>query len=586
MVATLLALAGILACPMQFLGAQARTNGVTNYLNETPASARHGMVVTIQHDASDAGVAMLREGGNAVDAAVAVGFALAVVHPAAGNLGGGGFMLLRMARNGETHFIDFREEAPAAATADMYLDAHGNVIPNASTVGIRSLGVPGSVAGFVYAETHFGRLNLAQVMAPAIHLARDGYALSEEEAQNLRAAKLAQFAESKRIFQRDGNYYKPGEVFCQPELAQTLERIAANPESFYHGALAREIVAFIERQGGLIREQDLASYTVKERAPLVGSYRGYTILTAPPPSSGGVTLLETLNMLDGIDLRKMGDRSPLAIHWIVEAFRRAYMDRSDYAGDTDFVAFPVAQMLNPAYDHALAASINPEKATPSALLRRPAGFLPNPTNAPAPAAESNNTTHFSVVDADRDAVAVTYTLNASFGSGETVSGLGFLLNDEMDDFTAKVGAPNMYGLVQASNNAIGPGRRPVSSMTPTIVLGKGVNHDKVWLVLGSPGGATIATTVTNDLIGVVNGGLNIQQAVDAPRFHHQYLPDQLRVEPGLPQNVIDALKKMNYPVVVAKSTWGDSECIAVDQKTGLLEGGQDHRQNFGKAAGY
>jgi len=446
--------------------------------------------------------------------------------------------------------------------------------------------VPGSVAGLVYAEKRFGRLDLAQVMAPAIHLARDGYVLSDEEAEDLHAAKLARFAESRRIFQRNGNYYKPGEVFRQPELAQTLERIAANPESFYHGALAHEIAAFIQRQSGLITEKDLANYTVKDRAPLAGSYRGYTILTAPPPSSGGVTLLETLNMLDGVDLRRMGDRSPLEIHWIVEAFRRAYMDRSDYAGDTDFVSFPFEQMLNPAYDLAFAASINPEKATPSALLRRPAGFLPNPPKAPAPVAESNNTTHFSVVDAERDAVAVTYTLNASFGSGVAVSGLGFLLNDEMDDFTSKVGAPNMYGLIQAPNNAIAPGKRPISSMTPTIVLGKGADRANVWLVLGSPGGSTIPTTVTDDLISVVVGGLNIQQSVDAPRFHHQYLPDQLSVEPGLPQNVIDALKKMDYQVVVSKSTWGDSECIAVDPKTGFLEGGQDHRHNYGKAAGY
>lgn len=564
----------------------AQQRQITRYLSEVPVRARHGMVVSIQHDASDAGLRILRGGGNAIDAAVATGFALAVVHPAAGNLGGGGFMLLRLAKSGQAHFIDFREEAPSAATANMFLDASSNVIPGASTVGIRAVGVPGSVAGLVYAERHFGRLTLAEVMRPAILLARDGYKLSKEEANDLHSEKLARFADSRRIFQRNGDYYRSGELFPQPELAHTLEAIAADPDSFYRGAIARQLAAYIEHAGGLIGEQDLAEYRVRDRAPLVGSYRGYTIITAPPPSSGGVALLETLNMLQGVDLRKLGDRTPEEMHWIIEAFRRAYMDRSDYAGDTDFVSFPLQQMLSPAYDRAFAASIDPARATPSTLLRRPPGFLPAPPPATAAVAESHNTTHFSVVDAEGNAVSVTYTLNASFGSGVTAGGLGFLLNDEMDDFTSKIGAPNMFGLIQGPNNAIAPHKRPVSSMTPTIVLGKGGKSARVWLVLGSPGGSTIPTTVTNDLISMVDGGLNIQQAVDAPRFHHQYLPDQLRLEPEFPSSSIAALKAMNYRVVVSESSWGDSECIAVDPRTGWLEAGQDHRHDYGKAAGY
>ena len=556
------------------------------YLSEQPVRMQHAMVVTVHHEASDVGAAILRQGGNAVDAAVGAGFALAVVYPAAGNLGGGGFMLLRMAKSGDAHFIDFREEAPAAATANMYLDASGNVIRGASTTGIRSIGVPGSVAGLVYAEKHFGKLTLSQVIAPAIKLARDGFVLSEEDANQLRTPRMSQFAESKRIFQRDGDYYSAGDVFKQPELAHTLEQIAADPESFYQGAIAHELAEFMQKEGGLITEKDLASYRVKDREPLTGSYRGYTIITSPPPSSGGIALIETLNMLKNVDLAKLGDRSPEEMHWIVEAFRRAYMDRGDYAGDPDFVSFPVKPMLSPAYAQAFAASIDPEKATPSDQLRRPAGFLPPPPSAGPAVAESKNTTHFSVMDAQGNAVSVTYTLNAYFGSGVTAGGLGFILNDEMDDFTSKVGVPNLYGLIQGPNNAIGPDRRPVSSMTPTIVLGKGANRRKVWLVLGSPGGSTITTTVANDLISVVDGGLNIQQAVDAPRFHHQYLPDILRVEPDMPAAVVASLEKMGYKVQVAKSTWGDSECIEVDPHTGWLEGGQDHRHHGGEAAGY
>lgn len=560
--------------------AQSQVTGL-DYRSEQPVHTRHAMVVSVQHEATDAGVEVLRQGGNAVDAAVAVGFSLAVVHPIAGNLGGGGFLLVRF-HNGDAHFLDYREEAPAAASANMYLDQQGNVIPGASTVGPRSVGVPGSVAGMVEAEKQWGKLTLQQVMRPAVRLARDGFVLTKEEADELQDPLLGKFPESHRIFQRNGDFYRAGERFRQPELTRTLERIAAHPESFYHGAMAQQIAAAMREQGGLITADDLARYQVKERAPLVGTFHGLTILTAPPPSSGGIGLLETLNILAPYDLHALGDRSPAEMHWTTEAFRRAYMDRTDYLGDPDFTPIPVQAMIGPAYAAAFRASIRPDAATPSSALRRPEGFLPPPPTIPFPRHESNQTTHYSVVDAEGNAVAVTTTLNNAFGSGVTLPGLGFLLNDEMDDFASKQGVPNMFGLIQGPANAIAPGKRPLSAMTPTIVL----KDNKVFLVLGSPGGPRITTTVANIFLSVVEGGLNIQQAVDAPRFHHQYLPDVLYLEPGFPPTTVAALRKMGYTVQVGKHYWSDGECIAIDPVTGELSGGQDHRHDFGKAAGY
>lgn len=584
-----------------------------------PIRAQHDMVVSIQHDATDAGLAMLRAGGNAVDAAVAVGFALAVVLPAAGNIGGGGFMLVRPGSlamaDGRPHFLDFREKAPAAASRDMYLDAGGSVIPKLSTVGVKSSGVPGTVAGLVYAERTFGKLGLAQAMQPAIRLAREGYVLLPEEAAMLHSDRLELSAASHRIFQRDGQYYQAGERFKQPELAATLQRIAANPDDFYRGAMAGQIAAFEKANGGLITAADLAAYQVKDREPLTGTYRGLEVITSPPPSSGGIALIETLNILGGYDLHAVGaDRSPAQIHLITEAFRRAYMDRAQYLGDPDFTTLPIAAMAEPAYAEAWRKGIDPNKPTPSKDLVRPAGFLPPPPTATATPPESHQTTHFSVVDKDGNAVAMTYTLNFGFGSGVTVDPLGFLLNDEMDDFASKMGVPNGFGLIQGPANAIGPGKRPLSSMTPTIVAEPSVcpripplgpqghripqGHGpvcrigEVRLVLGSPGGATIITTVANDLISVVDNGLNIQAAADAPRFHHQYLPDVLEFEKRFPQATIDAMQTMGYPVRRAGArdenspgTWGDSELIARDPKTGELTAGQDKRHTFGKAAG-
>jgi len=565
-----------------------------------PVRAAHAMVVSIHHDATDAGVEVLREGGNAVDAAVAVGFALAVVYPAAGNIGGGGFMLIRPASSklagGKARFLDYREMAPVAATADMYLDANGNVIPKMSTVGAKASGVPGTVAGLAFAERHYGRLGLAKVMAPAIRLARDGFVLTESEARSLHASLLAQFAESHRIFQRDGNFYAAGERFKQPDLARTLERIAANPRDFYKGKMAKEIAAFEAQNGGNITARDLAAYKCRERTPLVGHYRGYEVLTSPPPSSGGIVLLETLNILSGYDLHALGaDRSPAQVHLITEAFRRAYMDRGDFLGDPDFNTMPLAQMAEPAYAAAWRKTIDPVKPSPSATLTRPAGFMPEPPQPKFAPHESTQTTHFSVVDADGNAVSNTYTLNFGFGSGETVAGLGFLLNDEMDDFTSKVGVPNGFGLVQGKANAIAPGKRPLSCMTPTIVseVGPDGKRGKLRLVLGSPGGSTIMTTVGNDLISVLDNGLNIQAAADAPRFHHQYLPDVLQFEKSFPIQTVEAMKAAGYVIKregefdeKSPGVWGDSELIAVDPATGQLLGGQDGRHHYGKAAGY
>ncbi len=489
-----------------------------------------------------------------------------------------------------------------------------------STVGAKASGVPGTVAGLVYAEQHFGKLGLGRVMQPAIRLAAEGWVLTAPEAHDLTSDRLAVSAGSHRIFQRDGDFYKAGERLKQPELARTLEHIASNPDDFYRGVMAQQIEAFEQANGGLITAADLAAYQVKDREPLIGHYRGLEVITSPPPSSGGIALLETLNILSGYDLTKVGpDRSPAQIHLIAEAFRRAYLDRAEYLGDPDFNAIPLEQMASQPYADAWRKTIDTTKPTPSRDLVRPAGFLPAPPKVEAAPHESQQTTHFSVVDADGNAVAMTYTLNFGFGSGVTVEPLGFLLNDEMDDFASKMGVPNGFGLIQGPANAIAPGHRPLSSMTPTIVAepsicphmpsptganGKPIamGHGPVCrigqlrLVLGSPGGSTIITTVANDLISVVDNGLNIQAAADAPRFHHQYLPDYLEFEGSFPRATVSAMEAAGYNVrhAVAKdefapTTWGDSELIARDpskgNKPGQLTGGQDKRHGFGKAAG-
>jgi gamma-glutamyltranspeptidase/glutathione hydrolase len=558
-----------------------------------PVEAPHAMVASVHRLASRAGVQIMKSGGNAVDAAVAVGFSLAVVYPQAGNLGGGGFMLVRFV-DGKTHFIDYREKAPAAASANMYLDANGNVIPHASTVGYKAIAVPGSVAGMVYAEKLYGKLTLAQVMAPAIKLADEGFTLATEDVKDLRDDKhLAEFPESRRIFLRDGNYFKAGEVLKQPELARTLKRIAANPDDFYHGAIARELAAAMQKGGGLITVDDLANYEVKEREAVRGSYRGYDVISAPPPSSGGTTLIEILNILEGYDLGKSGGRSTQSVHLTLEAFRRAFLDRAEFLGDPDFSKIPVAQLIDKHYGAAWRESIDPAHANASKDLRRPAAFSRLEQDAaahfaPFAGTEPNHTTHYSVVDPDGSAVAVTTTLNDNFGSRVTAPGLGFLLNDEMDDFAAKQGVPNMFGLIQGPANAIGPGKRPLSAMAPTIVLKDG----KLFLVLGSPGGPRIITTVANILMGVVDYRMNIQEAVNAPRFHQQWLPDVSSVEDGFPPEIVKGLEAMGHHIEfgerdedVREPDWSDGECIMVDPKLGDRLGASDKRNN-GRAVGF
>ena len=551
-----------------------------------PEVAEHGMVASVHELASRAGVEIMQAGGNAIDAAVATAFALAVVHPAAGNLGGGGFMLIRM-KDGATHFLDFREKAPAKATATMYQDAQGNVIPNLSVVGYKAIGVPGSVKGLVYAEEHFGKLGLKRVIAPAIHLARDGYALSWNNARLMTEDKaMAEFPDTKRIFQNDGKGWHQNDIFKQPQLARTLERIAAAPDDFYTGKMAHELADFMQKGGGLITAEDLAHYEVKDRTPVRGTYRGLEVISAPPPSSGGIALLEVLNILEGYDLGKAGLDSAESIHLITEAYRRAFYDRAQFLGDPEFSDVPVLQLTDKNYAVAWRSSIQPVQATNSSTLQRP------PTSTAlaryvaahpvvAPVKESTQTTHYSVVDADGNAVAVTTTLNAYFGSRVTIGSLGFLLNDEMDDFSSKPGAPNMFGLIQGDANAVGPNKRPLSAMTPTIVLKEG----KLWLVLGTPGGPTIITTVANILTGVADYGLDIQQAVNAPRFHEQWLPDRIMMERNrFSPDTLALLKDRGNDL--AFGGVGDGECIEIDLDSGRRLGASDSRNETGKAVGY
>lgn len=533
-----------------------------------PVRARHAMVVTREPHATEAGLAVLRAGGNAVDAAVATGFALAVTHPAAGNLGGGGFMLIRFA-DGRATFIDFRERAPAAATRDMYLGADGKPTRD-SVEGWRAVAVPGTVRGFEYAARKYGTRPWAELLAPAVRLAREGFPVSWGLAESLRRSQLlARFTESRRIFQRDGRYFEPGERLVQPELARTLERIAREgADEFYEGETARRLAAAMRENGGLITLEDLRAYRVVERAPLRGRYRGFEILTAPPPSSGGIGILQMLGLLEGSGFEKHGAGSAASIHWMAEVMRRFFADRSEYLGDPDFVRIPVRGLLDPRYLAERRASIDPERATPSERLApgRPQGY------------ESAETTHYSIVDSMGNAVAVTYTLNGSYGSGVTAPGLGFLLNNEMDDFAARPGYPNYYGLVQGEANAIAPGKRPLSSMTPTILARDG----RLYMVLGSPGGPRIITTVLQVIVNVLDFGMNIREAVDWPRFHHQWLPDKLYMEPGFSPDTRALLAARGFNLEPARSI---GEVAAVLVEAGWLQGAADSRAE-GKADGF
>lgn len=551
-----------------------------------PEHASRAMVVSQHELASQAGAQIMRAGGNAVDAAVATGFALAVVHPNAGNIGGGGFMLIRM-HSGEVHFVDYRETAPARATEKMYQDAQGNVIPNLSLVGYQAVGVPGSVKGLVYAEQHFGKLTLGQVMAPAIRLAREGFPLSWGVARSMSTEKdLARYADSRRIFQNGGRGWHQGDLFKQPELAGTLERIAAAPDDFYRGRMAREIADFIRQGGGLITTEDLAHYQVEDRQAVRGRYRDVEIISAPPPSSGGTALIETLNILERFDLAQAGLGSAKSVHLIAESYRRAFFDRAQFMGDPDFTAVPVAQLIDKDYAAAWSKSIEAEHPSVSLKLERPAKYPElNRYAREHPVfgvAEPHHTTHYSVVDAEGNVVATTTTLNDDYGSRVTIGSLGFLLNNEMDDFASKPGVPNVYGLIQGAANAVGPNKRPLSAMTPTIVLKEG----KLWLVLGAEGGPTIITSVANILLGVHDYGLDIQEAVNAPRIHQQWLPDRVELEAGRFSPDTVRLLQTAGNKVTPPDVDGDAECIAVDLSTGERLGASDARNENGRAVGF
>ena len=483
-----------------------------------PVAADHGMVVTAQHLATEVGVDVLKKGGNAVDAAVAVGYALAVVYPAAGNLGGGGFMTMQLA-DGTKTFLDFRERAPLAATADMYLDAAGNVMPGASVRGHLAVAVPGTVSGLETALAKFGTMKRADLIAPAIRLAEQGFVLDQGDADRFVIATdvLKADAATAAIFLDKGQAFVAGDRLVQRDLAATLRQIAeAGAAGFYQGPVAAALVASSRAGKGLITQADLDQYTTSERAPIECDYRGYHIVSAPPPSSGGVVLCEMLNVLEGYPLKDWGFRSVPAVHVQIEAMRHAYVDRNSALGDPDFVSNPLARLLDKAYAAKIRAAIDPAKAGDSQALK--AGVAPH---------EGSNTTHYSIVDGQGNAVSVTYTLNNWFGAGVTAAGTGVLLNDEMDDFTAKPGVPNSFGLVQGEANAIAPGKRPLSSMSPTLLSKDG----HVVMVVGTPGGSRIVTTVLHTLLNVVDYGMDLQEAVDAPRFHQQWQPSPTLVEP-------------------------------------------------------
>jgi len=537
------------------------------------AEGERGMVVTAQHEASAVGLQILAGGGNAIDAAVAVGYALAVVDPCCGNIGGGGFMLIHRA-DGKDSVINFRETAPRAADPGMYLDASGAVMREASLYGYRAVAVPGTVMGLDRALSEYGRLGRAAVMAPAIALARDGFVLGEADAGLLegKAAQLAADPEAARIFRRaDGTPYRPGDRLVQPDLAKTLELIAeTGPDGFYRGPIAAGVAAASQAHGGFLTAQDFADYTVTEAAPVTCRYRGYLVLSAPPPSAGGIILCEMLGVLAGWDLGAAGIGSPQSLHLMAEAMRQAYVDRNSALGDPEFVADPRERLLSPGHAAAIRASIDPDKATPSAALGP--GIPPH---------EQAETTHYSVADSDGNGVAVTYTLNGNFGATVAAPGTGFLLNNEMDDFTVKPGAPNLFGLVQGAANAIAPGKRPLSSMSPTILEKDG----RPVFVLGSPGGPRIITAVLETLTNLVDFGMAPQAAVAAPRFHHQWLPDTLYYErDGFPSATLAALGERGYRIA-EQAPWGAVELIAIGPGQHLL-GVNDPRRRAGAALGY
>jgi gamma-glutamyltranspeptidase / glutathione hydrolase len=542
-----------------------------------PVRGKNGMVSSVSEIASQIGVDILKRGGNAVDAAVAVGLALAVVWPSAGNLGGGGFMVIRLA-DGKATVIDYREMAPAAAHRNVYLDEKGNYIKESSTYGHRAAAVPGTVAGLAYALEKYGKMSWADVAEPARKLAADGFPVWYQLERSLKNASegLSRYPETKRIFLRDGNPYETGEIFKQPELAAVFERmIKDGPREFYQGETAKLIEASMKRAGNgkpWMTVEDLKNYKPVEREPLRSKYRGHEIITMPPPSSGGVALIQMLHILERYDLKSMGAGSSKAIHLMVEAMRRAFADRAHYLGDPDFVKVPVAGLTSRKYADKLAKTIALTRASESRRIDH-GDPLPH---------ESEETTHFTLVDKDGNVVSNTYTINDSFGNKITVEGAGFLLNNEMDDFAPKPGSPNFYRLIQGEANAVAARKRPLSSMTPTIVL----KDDKVWFAVGSPGGPTIINTVMQVIINIIDHGMNVQQAIDYPRVHHQWMPDEIRYEPfGLSPDTISKLKEIGHKFQELPRNMGDAQAVMIEDKTGVRLGGSDPRLD-GRSVGY
>lgn len=543
-----------------------------------PVRGRNAMVASQHELASKIGVEILRKGGNAVDAAIAVGLALAVVYPEAGNLGGGGFMLIRR-KDGQAFAIDYREMAPAAASRDIYVDKSGNLIKGegSSTIGYRASGVPGTLAGFDLAFKKYGsgRIGWRELVEPARLLAENGYVLTDRLAKLLISYRenLSKYPESNRIFLNNGNYYKEGDVFRQPDLAQTLARIGRQgAREFYTGETARLIAADMKANNGLITLDDLKNYVAKERTPLRGSYRGYEIITMPPPSSGGIVMLQVLNMLEGYDIRSLGYNSAAKYHLLAEAMRRSFADRAEFMADPDFADVPVQALIDKKYAKQRRKSIDPQRATAS----KDVGF------GKIAMREGSETTHFTVVDRDGNVVTNTYTINDLYGSRVTAKGTGVLLNDEMDDFAARPGKPNLFGLIQGERNAVQPMKRPLSSMTPTIVLRK---DGQVWFALGARGGPRIISAVLQSVINVIDHDMNIQQAIDAPRIHQQWFPDEVLFEPyGMSPDTLSVLRSYGHKFAERPGYIASATGIMIDGD-GVRLGAIDSRSD-GEAVGY
>ena len=537
-----------------------------------PVQGNNGMVVTSHFLATESAQKVLKDGGNAIDAAVTAAFLLAVTQPRSGNIGGGGFMLISLEEQDEVVAIDYREKAPGKASVDMFLNKEGNVNNEISRYSHLAAGVPGTVAGLILVLEKYGTINLEEALAPAIHYAEEGFVVTPRFSNGLKENEqmLRRWSSTSRIFYKaDGSYYEPGELFVNKDLATTLKRIATNgAREFYEGKTAEMLVAEMERHGGMITLEDMKHYAPVIRTPVHGFYRGYDVYSMPPPSSGGVHVIQMLNILEGYPVADNGHNSARNIQFMAEAMKRAYADRSRYLGDADFVRVPLEALTSKAYAVSLRKDIARDKATPKSSVR-PGNISPY---------ESNETTHFSIVDKFGNAVSNTYTINFSYGSGVVVEGAGFLLNNEMDDFSAKPGAPNAYGLIGGEANKIEPNKRMLSSMSPTIVKREGKN----FLVTGSPGGSRIITTTLQVILNVIDHGLNIKSAVAAPRIHHQWLPDELRIEEGISPDTVQILQEMGYEVK-QKPAMGASQSIVI--RNGIMYGGADPRRSTALAAG-